>query len=97
MARSTYFISSPHTKEECLAALDALSSKGPEHLKQWYFGCSTGDHTGYAIVQAESENEVRNHIPESLRNRARYTRVEQYNQQQIRQFHEIQPSGTKNR
>jgi hypothetical protein len=97
MARSTYFITSPHTKEECLAALDSVSEKGPDYLKQWYFGCQTGDHTGYAFIQAENEGEARNYIPDNVRNKARLVKVDQYNQQQIRQFHESQPAQTRNR
>ena len=97
MAKTSYFISSPHTKEECLAALDAVSSRGPEYLNQWYFGCQAGDHTGYAIMQANNEAEIRNHIPENVRAKAYVTKVEQYNQQQIRQFHQMQPTQAKGR
>jgi hypothetical protein len=97
MTRNTYFISSPHTKEECLAALDAIAGRGADHLNQWYFGCQAGDHTGYALIQAESENEARDNIPDNLRNKARIAKVDQYTQQQIRQFHEMQPSQTRNR
>jgi len=97
MTRSTYFISSPHTKEECLNALDAVSDKGPEQLNQWHWGCQAGDHTGYAIVQAESDSEARGYVPGIVRNKARVTRVDKLTQQQIRSFHEMQPSQSRNR
>lgn len=83
----TYLIESPHTKEECLRALDEQLEKGPEVLKKLYFGCNAGDHTGYAIVDAKSEGDARKLVPDFLIGKARIVEVGQFTPEMIRSFH----------
>lgn len=85
MAR--YIVESPHTKEECLKALDEILAEGPAVLNKFDWGCQAGDHTGYALVDAEGESEVRNMIPGFLRNKARIVKVGKFTPEQIRSFH----------
>lgn len=82
-----YMISSPHTAEECLRALDEQLAKGTDILKKFYYGCKTGDHTGYAIVESKSDMEVRNLIPSFLLNKARIVEVGVFTPEVIRSFH----------
>jgi hypothetical protein len=65
MAR--YLIESPHTSEECLRALDEILARDPGMLAKYDFGCMSGDHTGYVIVEAGSESEARENVPSFLR------------------------------
>jgi hypothetical protein len=83
----TYLIESPHTKEECLRALDEQLEKGPEVLKKLYFGCNAGDHTGYAIVDAKSEGDARKLVPDFLIGKARIVEIGQFTPEMIRSFH----------
>ncbi|MFQ5730097.1 MAG: hypothetical protein ACE5GN_07030 [Waddliaceae bacterium] len=55
-----YLIEIPHSKKECLMALDEIAKEGKVLLGEFYYGCKAGDHAGYAIVDAENESEQRN-------------------------------------
>jgi len=46
-----------------------------------------GDHTGYAIVEARSESEVRETIPVFLAGKARVIKLNKFTPEQIREFH----------
>ena len=82
-----YIIESPHTKEECLRALDEVLAEGPAVLNKFDWGCQAGDHTGYAVVDAENETNVRKLIPTFLRNKTRIIKVGKFTPEQIRSFH----------
>lgn len=85
--KSSYMVTMPHTKEECLAALDAMADNAPKLLAKTKYGCGAGDHTGYAMVEGKSDAEVKNMIPESLQSNAKIQKVETYTTAQIKQFH----------
>jgi len=85
MAR--YMVESPHTKEECLRALDEILAEGPAVLNKFDWGCQSGDHTGYALVDAEGEAEVRKMIPSFLRNKTKIIKVGKFTPEQIRSLH----------
>ena len=82
-----YLIESPHTKEDCLRALDELVDKEPRLLSESWFGCKAGDHTEYATVSADNEMEAREMLPEFLRDKARVVEVTKITPEQIRSFH----------
>ncbi|RJP17776.1 MAG: hypothetical protein C4529_14195 [Deltaproteobacteria bacterium] len=82
-----YFVDSPHTPQECLRALDELLAKGPETLAKYEWGCMDGDHTGYAILEARSEAEVKENIPSFLAGKARVVKLNKFTPDQIREFH----------
>ncbi|MDD3043532.1 MAG: hypothetical protein PHW56_11490 [Methanosarcinaceae archaeon] len=84
----TYLIESPHTAEECLGALDdLLAMGGPAVLEQYHFGCMVGVHTGWAIVNAESEAKALEIVPDSLRSKARAIKVSKFTADQIKEAH----------
>lgn len=85
MAR--YLLESPHSKEECLKALDEILAEGPSVLNKFDWGCMDGDHTGYALIDAKGESEVMNIIPGFLRNKARIHKLGKFTPEQIRSFH----------
>ena len=82
-----YHVESPHTPEECLRALDELLVKGSDVLAGYGWGCMAGDHTGYATVEAGSEEEVRKTIPSFLAGKARVVKLNNFTPEQIREFH----------
>lgn len=82
-----YLLQTPHTKEECLRELDELSAKGRDTLRQFYWGCGKGDHTGYAIVDARSEDEVRRLVPDFVRGKSRIVELSQFTPEQIKSLH----------
>lgn len=84
---SRFLVQSPHSKEECLKALDEMLAKGTETLSKFEWGCMAGDHTGYALIDAENESRVRNMLPSFVRDKARVTQVGKFTPDQIRSFH----------
>ena len=84
-----YQLESPHTDAECLRALDEISvgSRGPDLLKKMYFGCNSGVHIGWAVLDAESETAARDFLPTFLRSRAKVVKVSQFTPEQIKGFH----------
>lgn len=83
-----YLIESPHTKEECLPALDDTLALGSGVLAQYQFGCMHGDHTGWAIVEAGSKEEARRMVPAIVRAKARIVELTSFTPEQIRSFHQ---------
>ena len=84
-----YLIESPHTKEECLQALDRISEQKPKLLEQSWFGCMSGDHTEWATVEASDKAEARNMLPDFLRDKARVVEVSKITPEQVKSFHQM--------
>jgi hypothetical protein len=82
-----YMIETPHTKEECLRALDEQLAKGPEILNKFYYGCKAGDHTGYAIVESKSDIDARKLVPGFLVSKARIVEVGLFTPEVIKSLH----------
>ncbi|MEK6590936.1 MAG: hypothetical protein AABZ11_09690 [Nitrospinota bacterium] len=82
-----YILETPHTKEECLRELDEIMAEGKNIMDKFYWGCGAGDHTGYSLVDAESESEVWKMVPGFIRNKAKIVELSQYTPEQIRSFH----------
>jgi len=82
-----YLIESPHTKEECLRALDELVEEDPQLLDKYEFGCMAGEHTGYATVEAASEADAEKLVPEFLRGKAKIVELTKFTPEQVRSFH----------
>ncbi len=86
MAR--YMIQSPHKPEECLRTLDEELNKGKDILDTIEFGCKTGDHTGYALVDAVNKNDALNkYVPSFIQDRARVVEVGKFTPEMIKSFH----------
>ncbi|HXV46406.1 MAG TPA: hypothetical protein VD736_07020, partial [Nitrososphaera sp.] len=78
-----------HTNEECLNSLDQIVAHNKELLDRCYMACMAGNHTGWATVEAESENEARNMLPSSLRQNAKVVEVNKFTPEQIQSFHQM--------
>ncbi len=87
MPTKEYMVISPHTREECMAALDAAAEQGPDALAQWRWGCAAGDHAAYGFIQAASSSEALESVPEELRARARAVEVTELSEQKIESMH----------
>lgn len=83
----SYLIETPHNEAECLRALDEQLELGSDVLDKFYFGCMAGDHTGYAIVDANSEDEARKLIPSFLVDKSLITEVGKFTPEMIRSYH----------
>jgi hypothetical protein len=86
MAR--YMIESPHKPEECLKALDEELAKGNDVLDKFEFGCKAGDHTGYALVEANTGMDALNkYVPKFIQEKARIIEVGKFTPEMIKSFH----------
>jgi hypothetical protein len=86
MAR--YMIESPHKPEECAKALDEELAKGKDILDKFEFGCKAGDHTGYALVDADTRNDALNkYVPNFIQEKARIVEVGKFTPEMIKSFH----------
>ncbi len=86
MAR--YMIESPHKPEECLRALDEELEKGRDVLDKFEFGCKAGDHTGYALVDANTSKDALNkYVPKFIQDKARIIEVGKFTPEMIKSFH----------
>jgi gamma-glutamylcyclotransferase (GGCT)/AIG2-like uncharacterized protein YtfP len=83
-----YVVESSHTPEECTKALDELAEKGEDALKQFAFGCKSGEHTGWAYVDADDKKEALEIVPEFIKNKARAHEVSTFTPEEIRAAHE---------
>ena len=62
-----FLVISPHDHEECTRVIKLTLAIG--YLTHFYWGCKSGDHTGYAMIDAESEKEALLSIPPVIRNK----------------------------
>jgi|GEM_PF-415681 len=85
---ATFMVIAPHTQEECLKALDDMSSESPKMLAKMSFGCMSGDHTGYASVEAENVEAVKNMLPAAEREKAKIIKVGKFSPEEIKKLHE---------
>jgi hypothetical protein len=84
-----FLIELPHTKETCLRSLDKLNEMGPDTLEMWSFGCHEGNHTGYALVDADSVSEALEVVPSEERKQAKLHKLKKYTPEEIRSYHKM--------
>jgi hypothetical protein len=87
MKMERYLLITTHTPEQCLKVLDEFQATSPKLLARTDWGCMAGDHTGYSIVEAESEAAARQMLPEGVRMQARVVKLNKFTPDEIRQFH----------
>ena len=71
-----FLIISPHTHEECTMVIKQTLAIG--YLTHFYWGCKSGDHTGYAMIDAENANEALLSIPTIIRNKGKAIGIVQF-------------------
>lgn len=88
MDEKEFLIESSHTPEECLQALDEVMEESPEILSEFRWACKSGDHRGWVFVEADSEEEALDILPESLRSKAKAIEVAEFTEEELRAAHE---------
>lgn len=71
-----FMIISPHTHEECTVVIKQTLAIG--YLTHFWWGCKSGDHTGYAMIEADSPEEALLSIPTMIRKKGRAIGVIQF-------------------
>jgi len=80
-----YLIETPHTRGECLNLLDQILAMGYLHNFDW--GCEDGDHTGWAIIEAESDAQAMLAVPTMVRAKARVVKLNRFTDEDVLRFH----------
>lgn len=83
-----YLVEAPHTKENCLQALDEVVAKDSRLLDKFDWGCFAGNHTGWAIIEGENEAAIRDTLPASQRDTWSVTAVTKFTPEQIAAYHQ---------
>lgn len=79
-----YLVFSPHTKEDCNKVVKLTLAIG--YLTHFYWGCKAGDHTGYAIIEAESEKEALLSVPTVIRNKGKAVEIVQFEPDDVKRW-----------
>lgn len=86
---TNYIVESSHTPQECLKALDEILANSPQLLSKFEWGCNTGDHTGWANIQANNKTDIKSQIPSFIEKRTRIVEVGKFTPEQIKSFHSM--------
>jgi len=88
-ATTQWLVESPHTAENCLATLDAISANGGDKaLAAWQFGCMAGEHVGWMVVRAPDEQTALASVPEMVRAQAKAHKLNKFTAAELKSFHE---------
>ena len=68
-----YLIISPHTEEDCTKIITQVVAMG--YITHFDWGCKDGDHTAWAIIEADNKAEALLTVPSSHRPRARAVKL----------------------
>jgi hypothetical protein len=78
-------IETPHSEESCYLLLDEVSAMGYLHHFDW--GCAVGEHRGWAVIEAESEQQALLVVPAIARDTARAIRLIKYSPEMVKDLH----------
>ena len=81
-----YIVIIPHTLEECKQSLKQIESIGTITHFEW--GCKDGDHTGWAMIEADSKAEAMLSVPTIQRRKARVIKLNRFEPEDVRGMHE---------
>jgi hypothetical protein len=71
-----YLIETPHSAQDCHMLVDQVRALGYLHFFDW--GCKSGVHTGWAIIEAENEDQARLAVPPLVRRKARVIKLNRF-------------------
>ena len=73
-----FIVESRHNKDECLKALDEIMEKGDEVFNKFNWGCAMGDHVGWARIEADNIEEIKELIPEFIRKKTKIKQLKEF-------------------
>ncbi|HJY62667.1 MAG TPA: hypothetical protein VJ455_00820 [Ignavibacteria bacterium] len=81
-----YLVETSHNREDCLHVLDQFVAYG--HITHFEWGCESGVCTGWAFLEAESEEQALLSVPSFIRDKARVIKLSAFTPEKIQHFHE---------
>lgn len=79
-----FLIVSPHTHEECTQVIKLTLAIG--YLTHFWWGCKSGDHTGYAFIEAENKDEAMLSIPTVIRSKGKAIAITQFDPKEVERW-----------
>ena len=86
MAR--FLVELPHTKQDCLEALDSVIAHSHALMERIDWGCGDDVHTGWLVIEAQDANAARMMVPTNISDRATATQLVKFTPEQVQSFHE---------
>jgi hypothetical protein len=83
--KARFLVIAPHTKEECLKTLDEVKAM-PKMLEKCDWGCMSGDHTCYVVLEGKDEADVKKMLPANW-STATIHPVTKFTAKEIESFH----------
>ena len=80
-----FLIESPHTIENCSHVLKQVEALG--YLTHFDWGCTSGVHTGFVIIEAENEAQARMVVPTMNRKEARVVKLNKFTPEMLKASH----------
>jgi hypothetical protein len=80
-----YLIEIPHCEQDCFELIQLLQAQG--YLTQFDWGCPSGVHTGWAVIEADNATEARLVVPSFVRGQARVVKVCKFDDATLGQAH----------
>ena len=80
-----FLVIAPHTEEECKQALGQVLAAG--FITHFEWGCMDGEHTGWAILEADNAKEAMMAVPPAQRHRASIVRLTRFSPSDIEAMH----------
>ncbi len=76
-----FLITSPHTAEDCAKVVKLTLAIG--YLTHFYWGCKSGDHTAYAIIEADNKQEALLSVPTVIREKSKAQEIVQFDEKDV--------------
>lgn len=71
-----YMVETPHAAEDCRMLIEQIEAMGYLHHFEW--GCKSGVHCGWAIIEAENEAQARMSMPPLVRGKGRVVELTRF-------------------
>ncbi len=81
-----YLIETPHTAQDCHSLVEQIRAAG--YLYNFDWGCKSGVHCGWAIIEAESEQQAQMVVPSTVRSKARVIKLNRFDPVEDAAVHE---------
>lgn len=76
-----YLIETPHAEKDCVNLMQLLHASG--YLVNFDWGCMSGVHCGWAIIEADDEPQARMAVPPLVRSQARAIKLNKFDPSMI--------------
>jgi hypothetical protein len=80
-----FLIEIPHREQDCLRLIQVLQAQG--YLSQFNWGCPSGVHIGWAVIEADSQAEAHLVVPPHVRGQAHIFKVSKFDAATLTRVH----------